>query len=147
MKRRRIMPAGHWDWSMPVKFSQGWSIEGDVRWIFVGGQISADSHGRTIGVGDIELQTRNVFESIKRVLAEDGAEMKDIVKLNTYYVFDGQGDEIRDFWERMTRVRMEYIADPGPAATAVRVAGLAFPDLLIEVEAIAVVQGAGTPKA
>ncbi len=147
MKRRRIMPAGHWDWSMPVKFSQGWSIEGDVRWIFVGGQISADAHGRTIGVGDIELQTRNVFESIKRVLAEDGASMKDIVKLNTYYVFDGKGDEIRDFWERMTRVRMEYIADPGPAATAVRVAGLAFPDLLIEVEAIAVVQGSGTKRA
>jgi 2-iminobutanoate/2-iminopropanoate deaminase len=141
MKRRRIMPAGHWDWSMPVKFSQGWSIEGDVRWIFVGGQISADEHGRTIGVGDIETQTRNVFENIRRVLAEDGAEMKDVVKLNTYYVFEGKGDDIRDFWERMTRVRMEYIADLGPAATAVRVAGLAYPDLLIEVEAIAVVEG------
>lgn len=139
MNRTRIMPAGHWDWSMPVKFSQGWSITGDVRWIFVGGQISADARGRTIGAGDIAVQTRNVFENIQKVLAEAGASMRDIVKLNTYYVFDGQGDEIRVFWEQMTRVRMEYIADPGPAATAVRVAGLAYPDLLIEVEAIAVV--------
>jgi 2-iminobutanoate/2-iminopropanoate deaminase len=139
MQKRRIMPAGHWDWSMPVKFSQGWSIEGDVRWVIVGGQISADEHGRTIGVGDIALQTRNVFENIKKVLAEADATMADIVKLNTYYVFDGKGDEIREFWERMTNVRMEYIADPGPAATAIRVMGLAFPDLLIEVEAIAVV--------
>lgn len=139
MNRTRIMPAGHWDWSMPVKFSQGWSITGDVRWIFVGGQISADARGRTIGAGDIAVQTRNVFENIQKVLAETGASMADIVKLNTYYVFDGQGDEIRVFWEQMTKVRMEYIADPGPAATAVRVAGLAYPDLLIEVEAIAVV--------
>ena len=139
MKRTRIMPAGHWDWSMPVKFSQGWSIEGEVRWVIVGGQISADEQGRTIGPGDIALQTRNVFESIRRVLAEAGATMADIVKLNTYYVFEGQGEDIRVFWEKMTKVRMEYIADPGPAATAVRVAGLAYPDLLIEVEAIAVV--------
>jgi enamine deaminase RidA (YjgF/YER057c/UK114 family) len=139
MQKRRIMPAGHWDWSMPVKFSQGWSIEGDVRWIIVGGQISADEHGRTIGVGDIALQTRNVFENVKKVLAEADATMADIVKLNTYYVFDGKGDEIREFWEQMTNVRMEYIADLGPAATAIRVMGLAFPDLLIEVEAIAVV--------
>ena len=139
MNKTRIMPAGHWDWSVPVKFSQGWSIEGPVRWILVGGQISADEHGKTIGVGDIALQTRNVFESIKRVLAESGATMADIVKLNTYYVFEGHGDDIRVFWEQMTSVRMEYIADPGPAATAVRVMGLAYPDLLIEVEAIAVV--------
>ena len=65
MQRTRIMPAGHWDWSMPVKFSQGWSITGNVRWIFVGGQISADAHGRTIGAGDIAVQTRNVFESVQ----------------------------------------------------------------------------------
>ena len=139
MKKTRIMPTGHWDWSMPVKFSQGWAIDGPVRWIIVGGQISADEHGRTVGKGDIGLQTRNVFESIKKVLAEAGGTMADIVKLNTYYVFEGKGDDIREFWERMTAVRMEYIADLGPAATAVRVMGLAYPDLLIEVEAFAVV--------
>ena len=41
--------------------------------------------------------------------------------------------------EHMTRVRMEYLVDPGPAATAVRVDGLVYPGLLIEAEAIAVV--------
>ena len=91
-------------------------------------------------VGSLNLpNARNVFESIKKVLAEAGGTMADIVKLNTYYVFEGKGDDIREFWERMTAVRMEYIADLGPAATAVRVMGLAYPDLLIEVEAIAVV--------
>ena len=136
MKKTRIMPEGHWDWSMPVKFSQGWKV-GNL--VFVGGQISADEHGHTIGAGDIEIQTRNVFENIRKVLNEAGADMSDIVKLNTYYVFDGEGDELRDFWEKMTRVRMEYLADHGPAATAVRVMGLAYEGLLIEVEAIAAV--------
>ncbi len=132
--KRRLMPAGHWDWSMPVPFSQGWRC-GDF--VFVGGQISADEQGRTIGVGDIETQTRNVFENIRRVLAEAGAEMKDVVKFNTFYVFEGEGDEIREYWEKMTKVRMEFFEEPGPCGTGVRVMGLAYPDLLIEVEAIA----------
>lgn len=135
-ERQRIMPEGHWDWTMPVPFSQGWQV-GNL--IFVGGQISADERGRVIGAGDIELQTRNVFENITTVLKEAGAGWRHVVKLNTYYVFDGTEDELTDFWEKMTRVRMEYLADPGPAATAVRVAGLVYPGLLIEAEAIAIV--------
>jgi enamine deaminase RidA (YjgF/YER057c/UK114 family) len=138
VEKIRIMPEGHWDWSMPVSFSQGWKV-GDL--VFVGGQISADENGRTIGVGDIAVQTRNCFENIRSVLAEVGADLTDIVKLNTYYCFDGDGPEVTKFWEEMTRVRMEYLPDPGPAATAVRVMGLAYEDLLIEIEAIAVLGG------
>jgi 2-iminobutanoate/2-iminopropanoate deaminase len=130
----RIMPAGHWDWSMPVPFSQGWMC-GPL--IFVGGQISADEHGVTIGAGDIAVQTRNVFENIRKVLSEVGADMRHIMKFNTFYVYDGEGDDIREYWERMTKVRLEYFDEPGPVGTAVRVMGLAYPDLLIEVEAIA----------
>jgi enamine deaminase RidA (YjgF/YER057c/UK114 family) len=133
------MPPDHWDWSIPVPFSQGWKC-GDF--VFVGGQISADERGRTVGVGDIEIQTRNVFENIRKVLREAGADMKDIVKFNTYYSFDGEGDEIRVFWEKLTKVRMEFFEEPGPCGTAVRVAGFAYPDLLIEVEAIAYVPDA-----
>lgn len=137
MEKVRIMPKDHWDWSMPVPFSQGWKM-GNL--IFVGGQISADENGKTIGVGDIEVQTRNVFQNIRKVLNEVGADLEDIVKLNTYYAFEGEGEEITEFWEKMTKVRMEFLADPGPAATAVRVAGFAFEDLLIEIEAIAIVK-------
>lgn len=135
--KQRIMPEDHqWDWSMPVSFSQGWKVDNTV---FVGGQVSADKDGTAIGVGDIELQTRNTFENIGRVLRDAGADFSDIVKLNTYYVFDGPPEELKPFWEKMTRVRMEFLPVPGPAGTAVRVAGLAYPDLLIEVEAIAVI--------
>ena len=99
---QRLMPKGHWDWTMPVPFSQGWRC-GDF--IFVGGQIFADATGRTIGAGDIETQTRNVFQSIRAVLNEAGADIDDIVKFNTFYCFEGSGDVIREYWEAMTRVR------------------------------------------
>ncbi len=136
MGKTRLMPKNHWDWSMPTPFSQGWRA-GDL--IFVGGQISADRRGRTVGPGDIATQTRNTFENIQRVLKEAGADMTDVVKLNTYYQFDGEGREITDFWEQMTKVRLDYLPDPGPSATAIRVNGFAYEDLLIEVEAIAAV--------
>lgn len=132
----RLMPADSWDWSIPVPLSQGWKV-GNM--IFVGGQISADDKGRVVGEGDIEVQTENVFSAIGKVLAEAGASWGDVVKLNTYYVFEGEGDDIRLFWERMTKVRLKFIPDPGPVGTAVRVAGLAYPGLLIEAEAIAIV--------
>ena len=128
------MPKDHWDWSMPTPFSQGWRV-GDL--IFVGGQISGDRRGRAIGPGDIAAQTRNTFENIRRVLKEAGADMSDIVRLNTYYQQDGEGLEITEFWEQMTKVRLEYLANPGPSGTAVQVSGFGYEDLLIEVEAIA----------
>ncbi len=136
MTRMRIMPKGHWDWPIPVPFSQGWRV-GDM--VFVGGQVSADERGRPIAPNDIETQTRNVFEYIRTILREAGADMKDIVKLNTYYVDDSTGEGSREFWEKMTRVRMEYLSDPGPCGTAVKVPMLAIDGLVIEVEAIAVV--------
>ena len=61
MEKIRIMPKGHWYWSMPVPFSQGWKVG---KMIFVGGQISADEHGTPIAPFDIEEQTRNVFENV-----------------------------------------------------------------------------------
>jgi enamine deaminase RidA (YjgF/YER057c/UK114 family) len=131
MEKTRIMPEGHWDWSMPVPFSQGWRVSNIV---FTGGQVA-----HPFGEGDIEVQTRRTFENVTRVLEGAGASWKDVVKLNTYYVFNGPDEELIPFWERLTRVRMEFLANPGPAGTAVRVVGLAYPNQLIEVEAIAVV--------
>ena len=119
---------------MPTPFSQGWRV-GDL--IIVGGQISADTRGRTISPGDIAAQTRNTFENLRRVLKEAGADMTNVVKLNTYYQFDGEGPAVTESWQEMTRVRMEYLPDPGPAGTAIRVNGFAYEGLLIEVEAIA----------
>ncbi|MFT3865040.1 MAG: Rid family hydrolase [Solirubrobacterales bacterium] len=136
LRRARIQPAGHWDWHVPTPFSQGWRV-GPL--LFTGGQLSADADGEVIGRGDIALQTANVFDALSRVLEEGGATWRDVVKMNTYYVFDGRPEQVQPFWEAMTEVRLRYLPDPGPAATAVRVAGLMYDGFLIEVEAIAVV--------
>jgi 2-iminobutanoate/2-iminopropanoate deaminase len=121
---------------MPVPFSQGWRCG---PFIFTGGQLSLDDQGRALGPGDIEFQTRKVFTDIRSVLAEAGATMQHVVKLCTFYVFDGEGDSLTEYWERMTKVRLEFFDEPGPAATAMRVSGLAYPDLLIAVDAVAYV--------
>jgi 2-iminobutanoate/2-iminopropanoate deaminase len=134
--RQRIMPPGHWDWHMPTPFSQGWRV-GNL--VFVGGQLSADENGEVVGRGDIEVQTRNVFDNVTRVLHEAGATWEDVVKLNTYYCCNDTGEAVREFWEKMTSVRLEYLPDPGPSGTAVRVEGLMYDGFLIEVEAIAVI--------
>jgi 2-iminobutanoate/2-iminopropanoate deaminase len=133
--RQRLQPAGHWNWHVPVPFSQGWRV-GSV--LFTGGQLSADTDGQVIGIGDIEVQTRNVFQNLTAVLKEGGASWTDVVKLNTFYVYDGAPEDAQSYWETMSRVRFEYLPDPGPAATAVRVAGLMYDGFLIEAEAIAV---------
>ncbi|MDH6194121.1 2-iminobutanoate/2-iminopropanoate deaminase [Mycobacterium frederiksbergense] len=136
IRRQRIMPEGSWDWHIPTPFSQGWRVG---QTVYVGGQLSADEHGNVVGAGDIEVQTRNVFEAVTRVLEEGGATWRDVVKLNTYYCCNETGDAVQEFWEKMTRVRLEYLPTPGPVGTAIRVAGLMYEGFLIEVDAIAVV--------
>lgn len=136
LTRRRLQPPGHWDWHISTPFSQGWRV-GNL--LFSGGQLSADAHGNVVGVGDIEVQTSNVYENLTRVLHEGGATWNDVVKLNTFYVYDGDESQAQSYWEKMSRVRFGYIPDPGPAATAVRVAGLMYPGFLIEAEVIAVI--------
>ena len=135
MSKRRIMPAGHWDWSMPVTLSQGWRL-GDM--VIVGGQISADDKGRAVG-GDIETQTRNIMEFIGRVLHEAGADFGDVVKQNVYYVVDDESLPAAEIVRRIDAVRAEYFRAPGPVTTETPVSGLAYEGLLLEIDAFAVV--------
>src|SRR5829696_7284448 len=104
--RTRIMPEGFWDWHVPTPFSQGWRV-GPM--VFTGGQLSLDENGEVIGAGDIEVQTENVFSNLTRVLEEAGATWNDVVKLNTYYVYDGDPADAQAFWSKMTRVRFKYL--------------------------------------
>ena len=104
VERRRLMPAGHWDWERPLPFSHGWRV-GDM--IFVGGQRSLDRNGRPAGAGDIARQTSNVFGSLEAVLKEGGGDRNNLLRQNTCYRFLGKGRGVTDYWEKMTRVRME----------------------------------------
>ena len=56
---------------------------------------------------------------MKAVFVRAGLDLSDFVRLNTCNVFDGADEDATDYWEAMTRFRLEYFPDPGPAATAV----------------------------
>jgi enamine deaminase RidA (YjgF/YER057c/UK114 family) len=87
-----------------------------------------------VGEGDMKAQTRQVFDNIKSILESAGSGLKDIVKITTYIT---DGSRFMD----MLAVRGEIFGNDPPASTAVVVAALAFPALLIEVEAIAIRRG------
>jgi len=85
---------------------------------------------------DIQDQTHRAFSDFVALLEAVGVRMADLVKLHTFYVYDGDGDATA-FWERMTEVRLQYFADPGPAGTALRVKGAPVHDHLIAIDGVA----------
>src|SRR5713226_9619821 len=101
--------------------------------IYVAGQVAQDENGLVVGRGDITAQATRVFENLKLALNAAGADFSNVVKINIYLT-DPR------FREPLGKVRAQYIRDPLPASTLVVVAGLAEPDYLIEIEAVAVVE-------
>ena len=106
---------------------------GPGRLVFVAGQIAFDANGELVGAGDIAAQTRQVMENIRLALEAAGATFADVVRV-VNYITDV------DLFGEMAAVRMEYLVEPYPASTLVEVSALLFPEVLIEIEAIAVVE-------
>jgi len=132
-EKQRLQPADHWDWSIEGNnFTQGWLIQGMG---FIGGQISADSNARAVGA-NLEQQTRNVLEFVRRTLNEGDMDESHVAKLYIYYSIAGE-ESPEAARETIRRVQAEFYRAPGPAVTAIRVEGFAFEDLLIEIEAFA----------
>jgi enamine deaminase RidA (YjgF/YER057c/UK114 family) len=99
--------------------------------IFISGQLARDARGEVVGKGDMRAQIRQTGENIKAALAAAGATLADVVKTNTYVT------DIEEFFKH-TDVRMEYFGAL-PTSTTVEVRRLAHPDLMVEIEAIAVI--------
>jgi enamine deaminase RidA (YjgF/YER057c/UK114 family) len=100
----------------------------------VSGQVAYDPEGNIVGVGDLALQVEQVYRNIQVALAAHGAAMSDIVK-TTLFVRDLSPEKA----VIIRRVRAGFIsADQPPASTMVGVQSLAKPELLLEVEATAV---------
>lgn len=103
------------------------------RTIYISGQIALDASGALVGAGDLRAQAEQVFANLSAALAAVGADFGHVVKL-TFFVLDAsQMQAVRE-------VRDRYIdtANP-PASSAVEVRRLVRDDLLIEIEAVAVV--------
>ena len=101
--------------------------------VYIAGQVAFDRSGNVVGAGDFKAQTRQVLENLKAALAAAGATFENVVKVNTYVTDMAQIQTLRE-------LRAEYFGARPPASTLVQVVRLARPELMIEIEAIAVVQ-------
>ena len=116
-------------------FSRGMRIDlNGVTILLISGTASIDEHGHTVHVGDFRAQLKRTFENITKLLAAEGATWHDIVR-TTCYLRDIERD-YQAFNDERTAFYKQQGLDPLPASTGIQ-AILCRPDLLIEIEAIA----------
>ena len=99
--------------------------------LYISGQLGLDPDGNLVGPGDAEAQAEQCYRNIKTIIEHCGGTMDDIVKITQY---------LTDLAYRplVARPRDKYLGTPGPASTLVVVKGLAAPEYLVEIEALAV---------
>ena len=125
-------------------FSRGMRIDlNGLVILLISGTASIDDAGNTVHVGDLRAQTRRTFDNITALLASEGATWKDIVR-TTCYLRDIERD-YKEFNDERTAFYKEQGLDPLPASTGIQVI-LCRPDLLIEIEAIAMFRKTSTEE-
>ena len=124
------------DYQKPSSFSRGLRLEfGNITVLLISGTASIGSHGESLHVGDFRAQTRRTFTNITALLEAEGASWKDIVR-TTCYLRDIDRD-YAEFNEERTTFYASQGLDPLPASTGIQ-AKLCRPELLVEIEAIAI---------
>lgn len=115
-------------------YSQVAVLEGNHRTIYIGGQNAVDKDGNLVGKGDIEAQARQVLKNLEIAVKAGGGSFENIIKWNVY-LLQGQSAEkaLKVFQGPLSKMK-----NP-PLITGIFVAGLANPDFLLEMEAVAVV--------
>ena len=116
--------------SVPTGYSHVAEVSSG-RTIYIAGQVAFDKSGSVVGKGDFAAQATQVFENLKLALAAVGATFDNVVKVNTYVTDMSQIQTLRE-------IRAKYYGQNAPASTLVEIRSLANPDLMIEIEAIAV---------
>ena len=103
------------------------------RTIWLAGQVAAeDASGRSLA-GDFDGQVREVFARLDQTLGEAGASLSDMVTM-TVFITDAR------FGDRFTELRKDIFGDNFPASALITIAGLARPELLVEVQGVAVAE-------
>jgi enamine deaminase RidA (YjgF/YER057c/UK114 family) len=109
-------------------------VSGHVKTVYVSGQDAVDATGAIVGKGDLQAQAEQIFQNIQAALAAGGAQLEHVVKWNLYVLEIQSLNEGFEVFQRIWGNR----SNP-PAISVVFVAGLAHPDFLAEMDAIAVV--------
>jgi 2-iminobutanoate/2-iminopropanoate deaminase len=129
MRTEAINP---WEWQNRAGFSQAWRVDGASSIVFISGQAPISPEGQLVGEVDFDAQVRQVLENLVKVVEQAGVTLENIVKL-TVFLTDVTKLPV------YTRIKSEFFRGEQPASTAVGVTALARPEMMIEVEAIAVV--------
>lgn len=109
-------------------------VTGPVKTVYIGGQDAVDASGTIVGKGDVGVQTEQVLRNIQAALEAAGAGLEHVIKWNVYIV---QGQSLQAGFAAFQRI---WGRRPNPPAiTGMFVAGLAHPDFLVEIDAVAVV--------
>ncbi|GAA3754551.1 RidA family protein [Salinactinospora qingdaonensis] len=115
------------------------SVATGSKLVFIAGQVARDAEGGKIGEGDFAAQVEQCYLNLATALAEVGGSFDDVAKL-TVYVVDWTPDKMALFAEGAARAAEKLGVTPTPPLTGIGVAALAEPDLLVEIEATAVIE-------
>jgi reactive intermediate/imine deaminase len=116
----------------PFRLSQGYRV-GEL--LFISGQAAIDENGQIVGTGDFNAQAEQVFANLDRVLRAGGSSLANVIKVTIF---------LRDManFQKIVDLRGRYFTPPYPADTIVEVSSLYTPEALLEIEAIAIADGA-----
>ena len=118
--------------STPTGYTHIVEVTGPAKTIYISGQIAYGKDGTLVGAGDMKAQAEQVFKNLEAALTAAGAKFSDVVKMNSYITDMSKVQAVRD-------VRAKYFTDATPASTFVEVKGLVRPELLLEIEVVAVI--------
>jgi enamine deaminase RidA (YjgF/YER057c/UK114 family) len=128
---KTLIPPGGAGYSHIAKVNKGTTV-------YLSGQVPSDATGKLIGEGDFEAQVEQVFHNLKLAVEAAGGTMADIVKLNYYVVAELDPATV----PKLRPIRDRYInVENPPASTFLVVTRLSRPGWLIEIEAVAAIEG------
>jgi enamine deaminase RidA (YjgF/YER057c/UK114 family) len=130
VERKVINP---WTWQDQFGYVQANEVSGVQRTLICSGQVSTNAEGRPVHLEDMGAQLTQALDNLQAVLREAGTELSDVVRLNIYTT------DLNRFFEAYGAFAGRLAkADCQPASTILGVTHLAFPELLVEIEATAV---------
>lgn len=129
MQRQRISTGTEWE--STVGYSRAVRVGAHVH---VSGTTATDENGDLVGIGDPYQQTRQSLANVETALQEAGATIDDVVRTRIFVIDIDQ-------WEEIGRAHGEVFEDVRPATSMVEVSRLIDPDMLVEIEAMAIVGG------